>query len=184
VAGRAAAGYHPDSPGPSKPAQEARMSISISAAPRSPAWPQILLGGLIVALGDFVFATTLWFSWTPAGIVRVFQTIAVGVLGQASFDGGVPSAVLGAALHLFMATMFVLVYTLVARRRRRLLDRWQVYGPLYGIVLYVVMNFVVMPLSRVGASPSFRHPDWIAMSVVAHMVFGVVCVLFARRALR
>ena len=46
------------------------------------------------------------------------------------------------------------------------------------------MNFVVMPLSRIGQSPTFAHMDWIVLSVLAHMVFGVICVVFARRALR
>lgn len=147
-------------------------------------WSQVLLGGLIVAIGDIVFATTLWFSWDAPGLQRVFQTIAVGVLGPASFDGGVSTAVLGAVLHVFMATMFVVVYTLAARRRPNLLARPVALGLAYGVMLYVVMNFVVMPLSRVGRSPSFDHPDWIFYSVLAHMLFGVVCVLFARRALR
>jgi hypothetical protein len=147
-------------------------------------WSQVLLGGLLVAIGDIVFATTLWFSWDAPGLQRVFQTIAVGVLGTASFDGGMSTAVLGAVLHVFMATMFVVVYTLAARRRSKLLARPVVLGLAYGVVLYVVMNFVVMPLSRVGRSPSFEHPDWIFYSVLAHMLFGVVCVLFARRALR
>ncbi|HZX77006.1 hypothetical protein [Lysobacter sp.] len=147
-------------------------------------WSQVLLGGLLVAIGDIVFATTLWFSWDAPGLQRVFQTIAVGVLGQTSFDGGVPTAVLGAVLHVFMATMFVVVYTLAARRQPNLLARPVALGLAYGVVLYVVMNFVVMPLSRVGRSPSFDHPDWIFYSVLAHMLFGVVCVLFARRALR
>ncbi|MBU8977900.1 MULTISPECIES: DUF1440 domain-containing protein [unclassified Lysobacter] len=148
------------------------------------AWGAVLLGGLLVALGDFIFATTLWFSWDAAGLERVFQTIAVGVLGQASFDGGLRSATLGAVLHVLMATVFVLIYTLVARRNPKLLARPILLGIAYGVVLYVVMNFVVMPLSRVGRSPSFAHPDWIAYSVLAHMLFGVICVLFARRALR
>ncbi len=151
---------------------------------RSIAWPQILAGGGLVALGDFIFATTLWFSWDGAGLQRVFQTIAMGVLGQASFQGGVQAAVLGAVLHVLMATAFVLIYALAARGRPGLLVRPVVYGLLYGVVLYVVMNFVVMPLSRVGRSPSFAHPDWIFYSVLAHMLFGVICVLFARRALR
>jgi hypothetical protein len=159
------------------------MSAVATALSRSPAWLQVVWGGLIIALGDISFAITLWFSWNAAGIERVFQTIAVGVLGKASFEGGVASALLGAALHVFMATMFVLVYTLVARRIPALLRKPFVYGPAYGVVLYVIMNFVVMPLSRVGASPSFKHPDWIAYSVLAHMIFGTICVLFARRAL-
>lgn len=160
----------------------------MSAQPVSPQhsiqWSQVFLGGLLIALGDMSFAITVWFSWTAKGFVSVFQTIAVGVLGKASHDGGVPTAVLGAALHLFMATLFVVIYTLVARRAPAILRRPLLLGPAYGVVLYIVMNFVVMPLSRVNASPSFKHPDWIVYSVIAHMVFGTVAVLFARRALR
>lgn len=159
------------------------MSTTFGDTP-STAWRQVFLGGLIVAIGDILFATTLWFTWTTAGLVRVFQTIAVGVLGAASYEGGVPAAILGAGLHLFMATMFVVVYTLAARRVPTLLDNPVLHGSLYGVLLYVIMNFVVMPLSRVGRSPSFEHLDWIGLSLVAHMLFGVVCVLFARRALR
>ncbi|MBF6024598.1 hypothetical protein [Lysobacter niastensis] len=160
------------------------MSDIDRASLPSTAWLQVLLGGLLVAIGDIVFATTVWFSWTQEGLVRVFQTIAVGVLGKASFDGGAASAWLGAGLHLSMATLFVVAYTLAARRAPSLLRRLWVLGPLYGVLLYVVMNFVVMPLSRVGRSPSFAHLDWITLSVIAHMVFGVICVLFARRALQ
>jgi len=160
------------------------MSTVRIDAQRRIAWPQVLLGGLLVALGDFVFATMLWFAWSVPGVIMLFQTIAVGVLGQASYDGGAAAAWLGAGLHLFMATMFVVVYVFAGRRVPNLLQKPFAYGAAYGVVLYVVMNFVVMPLSRVDASPSFEHPDWIFYSVIAHMLFGVICVLFARRALR
>ncbi|RDZ28192.1 hypothetical protein [Lysobacter silvisoli] len=159
------------------------MSASQSRS-SSLAWGPLLLGGLLVALGDMAFAATLWFGWDGAGMLRLFQTIAVGVLGPASFDGGLNAALLGGALHVFMATAIVLIYALVARRHRGLLDGVWRYGLPYGVVLYLAMNFVVMPLSRVGRSPSFDHPDWIAWSVLAHMLFGVICVVFARRALR
>lgn len=146
-------------------------------------WRPIAAGGLLVAAGDIAFATSWWFSWTARGLLAVFQSIAVGVLGQASFEGGMSSALLGAVLHLFMATTFVAVYALAARRVPAILRRPFAYGPLYGVLLYIVMNFVVMPLSRVGRSPSLAHLDSIAASVVAHMAFGIVCVAFARRAL-
>jgi hypothetical protein len=160
------------------------MSASLAEPQRPIDWFQVFLGGLLIAAGDIAFATTVWFSWGVAGITRVFQSIAVGVLGKASLEGGVPAALLGAVLHVFMATMFVVACTLVARRAPVLLRKPFVYGPPYGVLLYIIMNFVVMPLSRVGASPSFKHLDTIAMSVVAHMVFGTICMLFARRALR
>lgn len=153
-------------------------------ARRSLSWSQVLLGGLIVAVADIAFAITYWFSWTASGLVQVFQAIAVGALGKASYDGGLATALLGAGLQWFMASMFVLVYALVGKRVPALLRRPFVYGVPYGLVLYVVMNFVVMPLSRVGASPSLEHPGRLVPVVVAHMAFGVVCVWFAGRALR
>jgi hypothetical protein len=158
------------------------MSARIAAP--LPAWREVACGGVIIAIGDVMFAATLWFSWSTQGLTRLFQTIAVGVLGKASLDGGVPTALLGAGLHLCMATLFVIIYTLVARRAPGVLRKPWTYGALYGVLLYAVMNFVVMPLSRVGASPSFTHPGWIGASILAHMLFGVICVVFARRALR
>ncbi|MEO7323984.1 MAG: hypothetical protein ABIW82_04070 [Dokdonella sp.] len=160
------------------------MSERTGSLQHSIDWLQVFCGGLLIALGDMSFAITVWFGWNEAGFVRVFQSIAVGVLGKASYDGGVSTAILGAALHLFMATLFVLIYTLVARRVPAILRQPLVLGPAYGVVIYLVMNFVVMPLSRVAASPTFKHPDWIAYSVLAHMVFGLIAVTFARRALR
>lgn len=157
-------------------------SEAIAATPI--AWPQVALGGLLVALGDAAFATTYWFSWDAAGVTRMFQSIAVGVLGKASYDGGAAAAALGAVLHLVMATMFVAAYALVARGRPVLLDRPLAHGIAYGALMYLIMNFVVMPLSRVGRAPSLEHPERLAWVVLAHLAFGAVCVLFARRALR
>jgi hypothetical protein len=161
-----------------------RMPADARSLQSSVDWLQVFLGGLLIALGDMSFAITVWFGWNEAGFIRVFQSIAVGVLGKASYDGGVQTAILGAALHLFMATMFVVIYTLVARRVPAILRKPFVLGPAYGVVIYIVMNFVVMPLSRVGGSPTLKHPDWIAYSVLAHIVFGLIAVVFARRALR
>ena len=158
-------------------------TIGLHSRP-SPAWLRVIAGGLVVAIGDTIFASTLWFGWSVPGLVKLFQTIAVGVLGKASFEGGMGSAWLGAGLQVFMATMFVVVYTLASQRAPSLLRRPFVLGPVYGVLLYVVMNFVVMPLSRVDAHPTLKHPDWIVLSILAHMAFGVVCVLSARRALQ
>lgn len=160
------------------------MSAASIETQRPIAWLPVLTGGLIIAVGDFMFATTLWFAWNVQGLIRLFQTIAVGVLGKASYDGGVAAAWLGAGLHLFIATMFVVAYTLVGRRAPVLLRKPFVYGPAYGVLLYAIMNFAVLPLSRVGSTPSLKHLDWIMLSIVAHMVFGVICVLSARRALQ
>lgn len=147
-------------------------------------WKRALYGGLLIAVGDALFAIAVWFEWNTKGLTQVFQSIAVGVLGKASYEGGTATALLGAGLHVAMAIAFVAICVGLSFRFRLLIEKPVAAGLIYGVGLYVVMNFVVMPLSRVDASPSFEHLDTMAMSVVAHMVFGVVCTVFARRARR
>lgn len=158
--------------------------ITTANPQRSTNWKQAVYGGLLIAVGDALFAIAVWFEWNAKGLTQVFQSIAVGVLGKASYEGGTATALLGVGLHVGMAIAFVAICIALSFRFRLLVEKPVAAGLLYGVGLYVAMNFVVMPLSRVDASPSFKHLDTMAMSVVAHMVFGVVCTLFARRARR
>lgn len=158
--------------------------ITAASPKRSIDWKQAVYGGLLIAVGDALFAIAVWFEWNSKGLTQVFQSIAVGVLGKASYEGGTATALLGAGLHAAMAIAFVAICIALSFRFRLLVEKPVAAGLLYGMGLYVAMNFVVMPLSRVDASPSFEHLDTMAMSVVAHMLFGVACTLFARRARR
>jgi hypothetical protein len=59
-----------------------------------------------------------------------------------------------------------------------------VAGLLYGVVVYVVMNFVVIPLSAFPTALTFT-PVRVAINVVAHMVlFGLPIALATRAASR
>jgi uncharacterized membrane protein YagU involved in acid resistance len=78
----------------------------------------------------------------PTGI---WQSVASGLIGKSAFDGGTATAVLGLALHFFIAFVMALVYVLASRRLPVLIARPIVMGMLYGLALYVVMNFVVVP---------------------------------------
>ncbi len=158
--------------------------IAAADPQRSIDWKQAVYGGLLIAVGDALFAIAVWFEWSTKGLTQVFQSIAVGVLGKASYEGGTATALLGAGLHVAIAIVFVAICIALSFRVRPLIEKPVLAGLLYGVGLYVAMNFVAMPLSRVDASPSFKHLDTMAMSVVAHMLFGVACTLFARRARR
>ena len=109
------------------------------------------------------------------------QSVARGVLGTASFEGGAPAAVLGAALHYTIAVTMAVTYYLVSRNRD-FLTRWPIAcGVAYGALLYLIMNLVVLPLSAVGM-PKFDNVVWVALSIVMHIVFGLICAFTARRA--
>jgi len=114
----------------------------------------LLVGGLTVGVLDG-FDALVFFGLRGVSPARLFQGIASGLLGRSAFEGGMATALLGVLLHFFIAFAVVTTYHVVARRIPGLTRRPWIYGPLYGLVVYVVMNFIVIPLSAIGArSPS------------------------------
>ena len=113
----------------------------------------IFLGGLIAGTLDLTAACV--YSWLRANVspITVFQFIASGVLGRESFTGGAKTAVLGVALHFVIATVATAVFYFASRKWLFLVERPIMAGLLYGIPVYLVMNFVVLPLSQVQMRP-------------------------------
>lgn len=139
-----------------------------------------LIGGGVGGLLDAIYATVLWgfvIGHNPAG---VWQSVAAGLLGKASFEGGNATALLGLALHFFIAFVMALVYARAAHRLPVLTERPVLMGALYGVVLYLVMNFVVVPLSAIG----FHAPNLAGAirALIPHVVFvGPAIALAAAR---
>src|ERR1700729_2217805 len=80
---------------------------------------------------------------------RILQGIASGVLGRPSFGMGHRSALLGLLFHFFIAFSATTVFLLASRKLPLARHPW-LYGSLFGVALYVVMNYIVLPLSKVG----------------------------------
>lgn len=113
---------------------------------------------------------------------QILQSVAAGVLGPESFEGGLPTAVLGLGLHFAIAIAMSVVYLLAAERLPALWRYPVACGALYGLLLYGVMNYVVVPLSAAGPGP--KDPLWIGLTIAVHMLLvGVPIAWFARRAL-
>ncbi|MGH7675957.1 MAG: hypothetical protein ACREMV_11865 [Gemmatimonadales bacterium] len=112
----------------------------------------IALGALAVAVLDGLDAV-VFFGLRGVPPVRIFQAIASGLLGRAAFGGGLATAGLGVALQFTIALTIVTVCVLASRRFPALARRPFVWGPLYGVVAYLTMTFVVVPLSAAVTSP-------------------------------
>jgi hypothetical protein len=145
--------------------------------------PPVLLGGLLVGTFDLVFACTWWKVAHDVPPIRIFQSIGAGLLGDASFEGGVRSAAIGGVAHYFIATCMVLAYALVSTRMPTLLRRPVAWGVPYGLFLYGLMTCIIVPLSAASASSKINVP-WMTASVVVHVLIGIACALIARRAVR
>lgn len=107
----------------------------------------IATGALIVGTLDILDAVIFFGIRNGVAPGRILQGIASGLLGRASFDGGVKTMALGLVCHYTIATLIVLTYWLVSRKLAFLRCDFWIWGPLYGIVAWCVMNFVVIPLS-------------------------------------
>lgn len=79
--------------------------------------------------------------------VYLFQAIAGGLLGMSSFQGGLVTAALGAFFHFLIATTAAAVFYLASRKLKFLVKHAIPSGLFYGIAVYVVMRYGVLPLS-------------------------------------
>lgn len=146
------------------------MTVADSAsAARPSATRALLFGTLAVGVLDLLDAF-IFFGLRGVRPIRICQSIAAGLLGRASFAGGWPTAMLGVALHFFIAFCVVAVFLFAARRFRFLRDHWLLSGIIYGIGVYLVMNFIVVPLSAAGSGT--RTWPVVVNGLLIHM-FGV-----------
>jgi uncharacterized membrane protein YagU involved in acid resistance len=127
----------------------------------------VFWAGLACGVLDLTAALVTWgLKGVPPP--RLLQGIAAGLLGKRSFDGGWETAVLGAACHFFIAFSAATVFYLASRQISWLTQRPFLSGPLYGVAVYLVMYWIVMPLS---ASPP-RAFSWAAtfLAIATHIV--------------
>ncbi len=123
-------------------------STSVSAASVGEASPgrAILVGGLAAGVLDITYAIVIWMG-RGVSPVRVLQSVASGLLGAGSYEGGAGTAALGFALHFVIAFTAAAVYVLAARQLPTLVRHPWLWGAAYGIAVFLVMNLVVLPLS-------------------------------------
>ena len=140
----------------------------------------ILLGGLIAGACDLTGAIVV--SWLRAGVspVRVMQSIAAGLLGAASYDGGAKTAVLGVALHFMIATIWTAVFYFASRSLRFLVERPVPAGLLYGVIVYLFMNFVVLPLSAFPMRPVTLTGRVIGMLIIMFCIGLPIALIVSR----
>lgn len=105
----------------------------------------LLLTGLIAGTLDILCAIFILGGGNAGG---VFRFIAQGAFGTAAYDGGPEMILWGAVFHYFIAYAFTLLYFLVYPFLGALKKRPVISGFLYGIAIWCIMNFVVLPLSR------------------------------------
>ena len=144
-------------------------------------WKPLATATLVCGTLDILFATmlTLLRSKEPAAMLRF---VASGPFPAAT-EWGAAGSLLGLAVHYTLMAIMVAIFILAARRVPALADSPLLWGLIYGLVTYVAMNLIVVPLRFPAAWPPKALS--IGTQLFAHIVLvGIPTSLIARRYLR
>jgi hypothetical protein len=133
-------------------------------------------GGIVAGTIDIGAACLI----NGRSIAFILHAIAGGLLAQRSFAGGAATAVLGAALQEGMGILIAAIYVVAGEWLPALRRRWVGFGLAYGVAIFLVMNYVVVPLSAWRRLPHFSSPKF-AANLAAMLLFGLIVAFFARR---
>jgi uncharacterized membrane protein YagU involved in acid resistance len=133
-----------------------------------------LLASFAAGVPDVFVAALL--ARIPPG--KVLQMIGSGILGEASYQGGSTSIRLGLLLQIAISFVIALVYNIAFAKIPDIRSHPLTFGALYGVAIFIVMNFVVVPLSRAYPKPHLDLKSVVAMTVVM-IVFAEIISLIA-----
>ena len=145
-----------------------------------PATKAVLIGGGIAATSDIVYACVIS-ATVGVSPTQVLQSVASGWLGNAAFEGGLASAVLGLVSHYGILFVAAALYLVASRRFTVLRDQAVICGLLFGVAIYLFMNFVVVPLSAVPFQFKYT-PAKLTRDLLVHtFLVGLPIALAVRR---
>ena len=121
----------------------------------------ILAGGFVAGLLDMTSAYLSFGRMMPLGI-------AGGLIGPAARHPSAAHYILGLAIHYLIAFSAAAAYCLASRRLTFLRENFFVCGLVFGIVFFLFMNLVVLPLSAYHAMGPYTYRG-LVQGLLAHM---------------
>jgi hypothetical protein len=141
------------------------------------------VGGAIAATLDLVYAFVAngQYGRTP---LWVLQLVASGWLGSAAFGTGWGGGLLGLTSHFTILIAAAALYFSLSKRFPALASHAVACGALFGVLVYLFMNFVVLPFSAFPYKLSYPLPRLLE-GFAAHALFvGIPIALAVRWAFR
>lgn len=137
----------------------------------------VLWATLVAGTLDITAQIVLRLALNGLAPMKLLQSVASGLLGKHAFGGGLRTAALGLLLHFMIMAVIAMVFYEATRRVPLLHGQWLWSGLAYGLAVYLVMSFVVVPLS---AFPGKVVPNAWAFfeGVLVHMLCVGVPIAF------
>lgn len=138
-----------------------------------------LKAGLIVGTLDISAAFLYYFIRTGNNPLRVLTFVASGIFGKAAFAGGAEMMVAGLVFHYIIATTFAFIFFWLFSRIDGLRKIGLLSGIVYGIIVWMIMNLIVVPLSNVSRPP-FRWDGALINMLILIVCIGIPLSLMAK----
>lgn len=126
----------------------------------------ILLAGFVAGLMDIAAAIISYYIRTQNEPTKLFQFIASGVFGKEAFTGGTTMVLLGLLFHFMLAYIFAIAFYLIYPKIKLLSRNKIITGIVYGAIVWVIMNLVVLPLSNTPKLPFDPTQAAIGMAIL------------------
>lgn len=140
----------------------------------------ILVGGGIASTLDIIYAIVRNGGYGKSPL-WVLQSVASGWMGEGAFTTGITGGIVGLLSHYGILFVAAAIYVVASRSFPILKSRAMACGAIFfGVLVYLFMNFVVLPLS---AFPfDFPYPlSRLLEGFVSHAVFVGLPIAWAVR---
>ena len=144
-------------------------SFSHSSARRASNFWMVICIGLVAGTLD-IGENLIFNAFRHVTPKMVFQYIASGLIDGRAFTLGGESVALGVIIHYAIAMTWTVIFFLLSRKLIFLTRHAVISGVVYGGIVYMIMNLVVLPLTRVPHAPK--------AATLASRISGVLALLF------
>ena len=131
----------------------------------------IIRAWLIVGTLDIIAAFLQYYLKTKNSPVIVLQYIASGVFGDDAYTGGLQMTIWGLLFHYVIALAFTALFFRLFRALPFIRRMGVLSGILYGIFMWSVTQFIVIPLSNIPGVAPLK-----ATSVATAVAILIICI--------
>lgn len=139
-------------------------------------WLAILCGGFVAGTLDIGAAASMS-SLNPLVVMRL---VASGLLGKDALMGGLLVSALGMLLQWAMSLIIAAIFVIVSTRLPQMIRNWIPASLVYGVVVFLVMSYVVVPLSNAPFKSNTTVYSFV-LNLLAMLLYGLIIGFFARR---
>jgi hypothetical protein len=134
-------------------------------------WPRIIGTGVAAGIvGGMTIDLYLWLTTllpTHGSILSMWQWVASALIGNAAYSSG-SFVWLGLAVHFAASVCWAGGYAYLAQRQAFLGERWPISGFVYGGVVYIFMQLLLL---GAGKFVFPQNPGEFLNAVIAYTVF-------------